>query len=211
MTHPKVHSHRWLKRLPITVGVWLATKHRAGLGEYQHIDHSQQPADTALAYEEICNILKMSLGSIKKFKAHLCLKVGARPSFWHPWKVVFALNEVVAQELEYLVQKGTLRPVEHSEWTANIMALIKQDASLRICGDYKVTITRSWKNISILSSPQWGICLSIWWPAVHDATISYMLFNAQNPPSYIWSEWFNRMPAIGKSLLTWPWLIQSYG
>ena len=49
----------------------------------------------------------------------------------------FALKEMVAQELECLVQNGTLKAVEHSEWASPILCVLKRDGSLQICGDYK--------------------------------------------------------------------------
>ena len=77
-----------------------------------------------------------------KFKARLHLKEGAKPCFRRPWTVPFALKEMVAQKLECLVQNGTLKPVECSEWASPIVCVPKQDGSLRICGDYKSTVNR---------------------------------------------------------------------
>ena len=49
---------------------------------------------------------------------------------------------MVAQELQCLVQNGTLKPVERSEWVSPITCVPKQDGGLWICGDYKLTIKR---------------------------------------------------------------------
>ena len=45
------------------------------------------------------------------------------------------------KELNRLVEEGTLEPVDHSDWTSPIVAVLKPDKeNLRICGDFKKTV-----------------------------------------------------------------------
>ena len=45
------------------------------------------------------------------------------------------------KELQRLQRDGTIEPVEITEWAAPIVAVLKQDKqSVRICGDFSVTI-----------------------------------------------------------------------
>ena len=44
------------------------------------------------------------------------------------------------QELEQLVLIAIIEPVEFSEWATPIVAVVKQDGSVRICGDYRLTV-----------------------------------------------------------------------
>jgi hypothetical protein len=50
--------------------------------------------------------------------------------------VPYALRENVEKELERLQEEGTIEPVQFADWAAPI---VKDDKSIRICGDYKVT------------------------------------------------------------------------
>ena len=44
------------------------------------------------------------------------------------------------EELKRLQQQGIISPVTHSDWATPIVPISKPDRSVRICGDYKVTV-----------------------------------------------------------------------
>ena len=81
-----------------------------------------------------------SLDTIKGVTAHLKLKENATPRFFKPRPVLFALKETIAAELKRLERLGVLEMVEFSDWGTPIVPVLKPDRSVRICGDYKVTI-----------------------------------------------------------------------
>ena len=80
------------------------------------------------------------LGTIKGVTAHLKLKANATPKFFKPRPVPFALKEKIAEELKRLERLGVLEKVEFSDWASPIVPVLKPDGTVRICGDYKVTI-----------------------------------------------------------------------
>ena len=51
-----------------------------------------------------------------------------------------ALRDKLEQELEHLQRDGITEPVRFSEWAAPMVPVVKTDGSLRICGDYKLTV-----------------------------------------------------------------------
>ena len=73
-------------------------------------------------------------------KASLTLKENAQPKFCKARPVPYALKERVEKELERLESEGIIQKVDHSDWATPIVAVPKGDNSVRICGDYKVTV-----------------------------------------------------------------------
>ena len=53
------------------------------------------------------------------------------------------MRDEVNLELDKLQTNGIISAVQHSEWAAPIVPVLKSDGhSVRICGDYKVTVNR---------------------------------------------------------------------
>ena len=46
----------------------------------------------------------------------------------------------VEKELRRLEEQGVIAPVEFSDWAAPIVPVVKKDGSIRICGDYRLTV-----------------------------------------------------------------------
>ena len=49
------------------------------------------------------------------------------------------------EELERLQEEGVIVPVKFSEWAVHIVPVLYKDGSVRICGDYKTTISQAAK------------------------------------------------------------------
>ena len=65
----------------------------------------------------------------------------AKPEFHPARSVPYALRDKVVQELQRLQRDGTIEPVDIAEWAAPLVVAFKQDKrSVRICGDFSVTI-----------------------------------------------------------------------
>lgn len=79
-------------------------------------------------------------GLIKGPPVRLHIKTGSSPKFFKARKIPFALRDKVAKELDRLVSAGIISPVSHSEWATPIVPVLKKDGTVRICGDFKVTL-----------------------------------------------------------------------
>ena len=85
-------------------------------------------------------VFQEELGHISDFKARLLVRENAKPKFFKPRSVPFAMKAAVEEELSRLEQIGVVEKISSSEWAAPIVAVPKKDGKVRLCGDYKVTI-----------------------------------------------------------------------
>ena len=54
----------------------------------------------------------------------------------------YALREKIEQDLERIQKAGTIEPVQYSEWATPIVPVMKNDGTVRVCGDYKLTVNK---------------------------------------------------------------------
>ena len=86
------------------------------------------------------SVFNGELGTVKRITASLKVKKACQPKFFKPRPVPFALKDKIADELLRLEKEGVLEKVESAEWATPIVPVLKPDNTVRICGDYKVTI-----------------------------------------------------------------------
>ena len=83
------------------------------------------------------------LGCLKDQKFSIQVDPNVLPKFCKPRPVPYSLREGVEKALDKLVGEGTITPVTHSDWAAPIVPVVKTDGSIRICGDYKLTVNNA--------------------------------------------------------------------
>eukprot|EP00731_Ephydatia_muelleri_P033589 Em0033g5a len=91
-------------------------------------------------YEMVFN---EGLGTVLGYEAKLVMKENAVPRFCKARPMPYAIKEKIEKELNKLVQEGILQPVELSEWAAPIVPVVKPDQSIRICGDFRLTVNQA--------------------------------------------------------------------
>lgn len=62
------------------------------------------------------------------------------PKFFRARPLPYGLRDKVNNEIDRLVEIGILKSVDFSKWATPIVPVIKKDGSVRICGDFKITI-----------------------------------------------------------------------
>ena len=90
-------------------------------------------------------LFRSELGQAKTIEAKLHIASEAKPRFCKVQQVPHALREKVDDELSRLELSGIIEPVQFSEWAAPIVPVLKPDGSVRICGDYKLTVNQAAK------------------------------------------------------------------
>ena len=92
------------------------------------------------AISEFGELFQSDMGTLRGYQANITLQKGAIPRFHRPRLVPYALQKKVEEELGRLQNEGILKPVDQSYWAASIVVVRRGEGSLRICGDYKVTV-----------------------------------------------------------------------
>lgn len=73
----------------------------------------------------------------------LHLKAGATPKYCKARSPPFSVKEGIEEELARLERTSIIKKVEYSDWATPIVPVRKRDNSIRICGDYKITLNRA--------------------------------------------------------------------
>ena len=95
--------------------------------------------------QEFDDIFGNDLGLLKGEKAKIYLNDNAIPKFCKARTVPYALKQKVECELERMIHAGILEPVDVSDWATPIVPVRKPDNSVRLCGDYKITVNQASK------------------------------------------------------------------
>ena len=90
-------------------------------------------------------LFKDELGLVQSTQEKLHVDPQSQPKYFRPRPIPYALRGKVEQELERLEKAGIIEPIEFSEWAAPVVPVIKRDGTVRICGDYKLTVNQAAK------------------------------------------------------------------
>jgi hypothetical protein len=53
-----------------------------------------------------------------------------------------ALKELIDKELDRMIEDKVLNQTETSEWGTSLVPILKNDGTVRLCGDYKTTVNK---------------------------------------------------------------------
>ena len=91
--------------------------------------------------EEYSEVFQNEIGTLKCTKAKLALKENSQPKFYKARPVPYAMKPKVEVELKRLEEERILSKVKFSNWATPIVPIVKPNGTVRICGDYKITVT----------------------------------------------------------------------
>ena len=128
---PTLLGRNWLNRIKLAWGEIFSLT-RSGL------EDAKSQLDDLLAKHS--DLFEDSYEGMKGLEAHITMKDGAKPIFIKPRRVPYALKDEVERELDKLEKNGVIVKTERSQWASPIVVVPKADKSVRICGDYKITI-----------------------------------------------------------------------
>ena len=90
-------------------------------------------------------VFQEGLGKLIGYSAKITLDPQATPRFCKARPVPYALKTKVEEELDHLTAEGIIEPRQFADWAAPIVPVLKEDKTVRICGDFKQTINQASK------------------------------------------------------------------
>lgn len=133
---PRVLGRDWLKELKL----WppkINNDLYFGINQVQSISDAQQ-----IVKSQFAEVFSPGWGNFKGEEIVLKLNPDSKPICLPVRRVPFALREKVNNEIKRLIDNGRIEPVQQSEWGTPVVPILKSDGSVRLCGDYKLTVNK---------------------------------------------------------------------
>lgn len=92
--------------------------------------------------QKFSSLFREEIGKLQGFQAHLEVDEAAKPKFCKPRPVSFYMRDKLDAEFQRLRNAGIVEDTTYSEWASPVVPVLKRDNSVRVCGDYKVTINQ---------------------------------------------------------------------
>ena len=92
--------------------------------------------------QEFSEVFHNGLGTLKGFRVTIHIDQDVNLVFRKAHPVPYTLKPLVEQELANLEKYGVVLPITFSDWAAPIVQVLRSNRSVRIGGDYKLTVTK---------------------------------------------------------------------
>ena len=126
-TGPPLFGRTWLRKLQLD---WKEI-HSVTASPKERLDKLK---------ERYTEIFKTDLGCLQGVYGSLSLCKDATPKFVKARPVPYALRPKIESELERMEAEGIVTPIQWREWATPIVPVVKPNGTVRICGDFKVTV-----------------------------------------------------------------------
>ena len=90
-------------------------------------------------------VFKEELGTFKGIEVSFDVEESISPKYFKARNVPYAMRAKVDAALDKLLEQEIIQPVAHSNWAAPIVPVLKGDGTIRICGDYRLTVNQATK------------------------------------------------------------------
>ncbi|XP_048578377.1 uncharacterized protein K02A2.6-like [Nematostella vectensis] len=106
------------------------------------VNHLKETLTLETVLERHPDIFRDELGKMKGTQAKIIVDPSAKPLFYKPRSLPFAMKSKVIAEIDRLVEQDVIEPIRHSDWAAPVVPVLKPNGEIRLCGDYKVTVNK---------------------------------------------------------------------
>ena len=145
---PPLLGRTWLRKIKLD---WNMINMVSSTGSNIPVDMSSQVHNLKKEYSDVFDNTK--LGKMKDIKATLNLKPDAVPKFIKARHTPYILKKKIEEELDRLVKLDVLVPVKHSKWATPVVPVSKPDGSIRLCGDFSVSVNPQ-LNVDVYPQPR---------------------------------------------------------
>ena len=121
-------------------GVATQDRSRCNINSPCHLIAKEESVQRRLDEIKKSIIFCPGIGDVIGYEAELQLKDEYRPVFRKNRSVPFALKDKIEATLDQMEDSGILRRVDHSQFASPVVPVLKDDQTVRICGDYKSTL-----------------------------------------------------------------------
>lgn len=91
---------------------------------------------------DFAEVFKPGMGNYKGEPIRLTIEPGVKPIFMPVRTVPFVLKDKVNNEIKRLVDEKRIGPEEYSVWGTPVVPVMKPDKTVRLCGDFRITINK---------------------------------------------------------------------
>ena len=105
-----------------------------------NVDNFDPKVELDRLLNKYSNINKPDLSKINDITVNLKLKENAKPIFIKARIPPFKLIPLVEKELNALEREGLITKIDNSEWATPVVPILKKDNTVRLCGDFSITI-----------------------------------------------------------------------
>jgi hypothetical protein len=109
---------------------------------FQSINAISKPSEVERVISKFPKVFSGKLGRYKHSKISLELKPDSKPIFCKPRAIPLALKELIDKELDRMIEDKVLNQIETSKWGTPLVPILKNDGTVRLCGDYKTTVNK---------------------------------------------------------------------
>lgn len=95
------------------------------------------------AVTEFDDIFDDAFGTLKNVCERVNVKPDAKPIFCRHRNIVYALRDPVSNEIDRLIVAGVYVATNSSDWATPLVIVTKANKTVRLVGDYSVTVNRS--------------------------------------------------------------------
>ncbi|XP_043502770.1 uncharacterized protein K02A2.6-like [Polistes fuscatus] len=146
---PVLYQGRSFESLPIVVIVdrvpsLLGRSWFMPLGIYVVIHQClTTPESCKVILDEFKEVFESGLGQYTGPPLDLNLDSAVKPFRFKPRRIPLGIRDKVDAALDSLISQGVIEPVADPAWGTPVVPILKKDGTVRLCGDYKITINKA--------------------------------------------------------------------